>query len=288
MRPGAALVLALISVALPGCFTPDAERAVALMGARRLFSGPTGDDVVSLSVALVERPVGDRELNRELWELLNEQVVDADQRAVLAKNGFRVGRVGGSPPPALHNLICSEKSSCANPRRIQLRAGNPNTVLLGPAWSQCRFRLDQDGRASDAELGQAVCQLQVVPKLADDGRVTLRFTPFIKHGELKQKPVAVRTPGGELQWELQVAQEEEIYDWLAWEVSVDANDTVVIGTRADAPDTLGQRCFTQTETTAPVQRLLVLRVGRLLSDPAVKAESAHGGVALAIQAGLTE
>ena len=288
MRPGSALVLALVSAVLPGCFTPEAERAVALMGARRLFSGPTGDDVVSLSVALVERPVSDRSLNVELWELLNEQVVDSDQRAVLAKNGFRVGRVGGSPPPALHDLICSERNSCANPRRIQLRAGNPNTVLLGPAWAQCRFRLDREGKTSDADLGQAVCQLQVVPKLSDDGRVTLRFTPFIKHGELKQKPVAVRTPGGELQWELQIGQDEETYDWLAWEVTVDANDTVVVGTRPDAADTLGQRCFTQTETTVPVQRLLVLRVGRLLTDPAAKAESARGGLALAIQAGLAE
>ena len=68
MRPGVAVVLALLSAALPGCWTPDADRAAALMNARRLFSGPTGDDVVYLSVALVERPAGDLGVRWELAE----------------------------------------------------------------------------------------------------------------------------------------------------------------------------------------------------------------------------
>ena len=69
---------------------------------------------------------------------------------------------------------------------------------------------------------------------------------------------------------------------------MDANDTVVIGTPRDAPDTLGQRCFIQKDTTSAVQQLLVLRVGRQQTDPAAKAESQRGGVPLAIQAGLSE
>src|SRR5262249_38054965 len=117
MRPGLALVLALAS-ALPGCFTPDAERAAALIGGRPVCSGPPGDGVVYLSVAQVERPVGDRSLNQDLWEMVNEQVIDSDQRALLARNGFRAGRVGGSPPPALHRLICSESSCKVKPLGI--------------------------------------------------------------------------------------------------------------------------------------------------------------------------
>ena len=287
MRPGLALVLALVSASLPGCFTPDAERAVALFGPKRLFSGPTGDDVVWLSVALVERPAGDRLLNQDLWGLVNEQGLDSDLRTALARNGLRFGRVGGAPPPALHNLICSESSDGVTPRRIQLHAGNPNPVLLG-SWSKCSFQLDRDGRKSQLELGQALCQLQIVPRLSEDGRVTLRCTPFIKHGEVKQKPVAVRSESGELRWELQVSQDEETFSWLAWETTVDANDTIVIGTRSDAADTLGQRCFLQTEPTPSVQRLLVLRVGRVQSESGATIRGHGDSIPLAIQASLPE
>jgi len=288
MRPGTALTLALVSAALPGCFTADAERTASLCGMKRLFSGLTGDDVVALSVAVVERPIGDRALNQDLWELVDEGVLDSDRRALLGRNGFRVGGVGGSPPPALYALICSDQSCCDNPRRIQLRSGNAHSVPLGPVQATCVFHVDQDGRKSAVDLAQARCHLRVVPKLAQGGAVTLHFTPFIKHGDLKQKPVAVRTAGGELQWSLQFGQDEECYPGLAWEMTVGANDTVVIGTRPDAANTLGLRTFMQSETAAPVQRLLVLRVGRVLGDPRAKVDAEGDDVPLAIQAGLAE
>jgi hypothetical protein len=288
MRLGLAAVLALLSATLPGCFTPDGERDGALFGVKRLFGGPTGNDVVRLCVAVVERPVGDPTLDRDLWDLVDEQVLDSDRRLQLARNGFRVGRFGGAPPPALHALVSSERTCSASPQHIQLRAGNEHIVRIGPSSSQCRFRLDQDGQSTDVELAQALCQLRVVPTLANDGGVTLRFIPFVKHGPMKQKPVAVRTPGGELQWDLVVAQDEETYPWLAWEMTVDANDTVVIGSRPDAADTLGQRSFAQTEIAAPMKRVLVLRASRVLADPAAAATSQGRGVPLAIQAGLPE
>jgi hypothetical protein len=286
MRPGFAVVLALMIGTLPGCFTPDAARTTGLFGGHLPFSGPVGEDVVTLSVAQVERPVGDRTLNRDIWELVNEQVLDSDQRDVLAANGFRVGRVGGSPPPALHDLICSERSCRTKPLGIQLRAGNPHTVVLGAVRAQCQFQLDRDGQKVDVDLDKALCQLQVVPRLTGDGRVTLRITPFIKHGDLKQKPIPVRTAEGERRWDMQVAQDEETYSWLAWELTVDVNDTVVIGCCPDAATTLGERTFIETEATKSVQRLVVLRVSRLLADPTAKMESSPEGVPLAIQAGL--
>jgi hypothetical protein len=286
MRLGLAVVLALLSAALPGYFAPDGERTVALLGVKRLFGGPTGDDVVGLSVVVVERPAGDATLDRDLWEFVDEQVLDSDQRLQLARNGFRIGRFGGAPPPALHALITSEASCSTSPQRIQLRAGNRHSVPIGPRWSQCRFRLDQQGRPLDVELANALCQMRIVPKLGQEGGVTLRFSPFVKHGDTKQKPVAVRTSSGELQWDMLVGQDEEVYSWLAWEMTVGANDTVVIGTRPDAGDTLGRRTFVQTEAAAPMQRLLVVRVSRVLADPAAAAAAQPAAVPLAIQAGL--
>ena len=116
----------------------------------------------------------------------------------------------------------------------------------------------------------------------------LRFVPFVKHGEMKQKPVAVRTPGGELQWDMVVAQDEETYPWLAWEMTVGANDTIVIGGVSTLRTPWDSGTFAQTGGAEPVQRLLVVRASRVLADPAAGDSAERAEVPLAIQAGLAE
>jgi hypothetical protein len=286
MRPGLAVVLALVAASLSGCFAPDTERAKALFGANPLFSnGPTGDDVVQLRVAVLERSSGDRALNQELWQLVDEQVFDSDQKELLARNGFRVGRFSGSPPSALQNLLSSEKNCYGVPRCIMLRAGNPNTVSLGLPAPQSNFHLDLDGKKESVELRKAECQLQVVPVLSDNGRVMLRFTPSIKHGDLTNLFRPVRTPTGELEWKWE-PQKVETYSALAWELTVDADDTVLIGTYPEADDTLGRRCFLVAEEGRRLQRLLVLRVNRAPTESCLP-ETLTGGLPLAIQAGAS-
>jgi hypothetical protein len=281
MRPG--WWFALLGCALSsGCFTPDGQRQASLLAPRKLFSTQlTGDDVVHLYVALVERPAGDRAMNHNVWTFINENVVDSERKELLSENGFRIGRVG-SPPPALSELLRSERC-CANPRHIQMRAGNPTTLSLGPAWAKCSFHIRQDGRGTPVELGQASCQFTVVPTLADGGQVKLRFTPLIKHGEVKGLPRAGRTSAGELQWEMSVSQDSADYPWLAWDVTMEPTDMLVVGTVANADDTLGHRCFVQTESRTPTQRLLVVRVGRALQEAEAE-KNLSGGAPLALQA----
>jgi hypothetical protein len=102
----------------------------------------------------------------------------------------------------------------------------------------------------------------VVPGLTDDGRVTLRFTPEVRHGAPVMKPRPVQDPSGTKSWTLVRDQPTESYPWLGWDMTLRPNEFVVVGTLLDHPDTLGHRFFLHTETTAPVQRLLVIRVGR--------------------------
>jgi hypothetical protein len=291
MRHWQAVLLALLAGPLAGCHSVSGDRPADGPGLAPL-QGPTGDDVVQLYVALIERPARDPVVNGKLWEMVDEEsvrlerAVDPVHQALLADNGFRIGQVAGSPPAELYAMLNSARS-CANPRRISLHAGKTNDFALGPVWSHCQFQLQRNGRTTTVELDQARCQLEVVPTLGGDGRILLHFTPVIKHGRpgLATKPI--RDPSGTRYWEMQVEQDAETYAWLGWDLSVSENEYVLIGCRPDAPDTLGTACFVNTEAATPAQRLLVLRVGRALTDGPPADEATAAAAPLALQARWT-
>jgi hypothetical protein len=270
MRHCQAVVLALLAVPLAGCLTTPKPRPQEGAGLSP-FRGPTGKDVVQLYIALIERPARDPYLDDKVWELADEQgvrvdgVIDLLRKATLADNGFRVAQLAGSPPPELYRLLSSARS-CANPRCVTLHAGQPTPVHLGPICPECCFELHRDGGGESVELGQAHCLLEVVPTLDDGGRVVLHFTPTIRHGQTRLVTKPAVDPSGPRYWDLQAEQPTESYAWLGWDLSVGPNEYVLIGTRTDHPETLGARCFLRDEDPAPVQRLLVLRVGRALTD----------------------
>jgi hypothetical protein len=257
-------VLALLAGAVAGCFTGQPERSLSRLGPAGL-GRPAGADVVQIDVALVERPLGDRYLNGDLWQLADEQGVTLERKAVLEENGFRVGQVGGLPPAGLQALLTSPRS-CPDPHRLSVRAGNPTAVTLGPTWKACCFAVKQGAEAAAVELADAQCVLEIVPTLTDDGRTALRFTPHLRHGPPRMVPYATQDPSGWRRWECVARQAEEAYAVLSWELTVAPNEYVVVGTHLNKPDTLGQRCFAEEG----VQRLLVLRTGRPL--PAAPAD----------------
>src|SRR5262249_31000495 len=118
MRHGQARLLGLLTALLAGCATGKVPHAVTWLDHLRPFQGPTGPDVVSMQVALIERPVGDPYLNHELWAGADEQAIPLERKVVLEDNGLRVGQIGGIAPAKLLALLTSEKS-CINPRCLQ-------------------------------------------------------------------------------------------------------------------------------------------------------------------------
>jgi hypothetical protein len=239
--------------------------------------------VVRVDVAVVERPAGDRYLNGGLWEFADEQAVDLERKSALEDNGFRVGLIGGILPADLLALLTSDRS-CGPPRRIQVRAGNPAVVALGPQQARCAFTLQEGGRAVPVALEEARCELEVVPTPAEGGRMTLRFTPVIRHGATGRELRPVRDPSGEHRWDLEAKQPTETYASLAWEVTVTPEEYVVVGARLDRDDTPGQCFFLEDGAARLAQRLVVIRTGRMLPD-APAPEPGGGAPPLALQAG---
>jgi hypothetical protein len=259
MRLWAALLLGVLTALSAGC-AAGATRS-AWLPRRPLLQVPEGPDVVVLSVALLERPVGDRYFNGELWDSADEQAAALDRRQALEDNGFRVAQVGGIIPPRLQRLLTSPRS-CANPRRLYLHAGHPTTVTLGPAQADCRYVISTDGQQTPVALERAACTLLITPTLLRDGRTRLRFVPQVQHGETILVPEPTSDPAGIYKWELHEHRPAERYDALSWDVELAPNEWVLVGGRYDRPDSLGHRCFISKDPAAPGQRLLVIRAGR--------------------------
>lgn len=290
MRQGSALLLGLFVCALAGCAGAAPTQSTSWFNRFMRPAGPSGPDVVQMDVALIERPLGDSYLNRELWAVADEQVIAPEAQAMLEDNGFRIGQMGGITPAGLQNLLTSEQS-CINPRRLMCHAGKPTRLVLGPALPLCSYHVLNLGAATEVNLEQAECTVEVVPTLAADGRTTLRFVPQVQHGaaNLMPKPAADRSG-----WILTQDRPTERYPQIAWEVSLAPNEYVVVGGRFDRPGTLGNQSFVRTGEQPAMQRLLVIRTsrpGQALDEPApqIAAEEVprRRAPSLASQAALT-
>jgi hypothetical protein len=281
MRHCLVAALALAAASLTGCFTAPPDRALTRYDAKMPFTTLAGDDVAQLDVYLVERPFADACINREIWELADEQVLQ-DRKQVLEENGLRACVLGDSPPDSLQALLHSERS-CANPRRQRFHDGEPMQIVLGPSTPRLAIPLHQENGTTVIDLDQAQCLLQVTTRLTEGGQMVLQFAPQVRHGQQEGTPRPKQEPSGELRWAVQLGQPTETYPGLGWELTVAPNTYVAIGTRLDRPDTFGQCAFLNTEGLR-TQRLLVLRASRALAG--APAEEAHGQAApLALQAG---
>jgi hypothetical protein len=253
---------------LAGCIASKPAESESWLKRFQTLQGPTGPDVVQMDVALIERQVGDAYLNRDLWQVVDEQTLGPECKAALDDNGFRVGQVGGIPPAGLQAFLTSA-SSCANPRRIKLHAGNPTTLMVGSLRPACRFQIMQAGSEPvPVTLEQAQCTLVVLPTLTRDGHIRLHFDPQILHGETMLLPYPVPESS---RWVLQEQRPTERYPALGFEITVAPNEYVVVGGMLDKPETLGHQYFVCADGTRPGQQLLVIRAGRgageALPDP---------------------
>ncbi|MGE3806296.1 MAG: hypothetical protein AB7K24_16630 [Gemmataceae bacterium] len=284
MRRGWLLICALLASMLAGCLSTSSVRPKNWFERLRPFQGPTGPDVVTMDIAILDCPLGDHYINQELWSRADEQVIELERKALLEENGLRVGQVGGIAPAELQALLTSERTN-GKPRRIMLHAGHSTTIELGPPLPVCNIDVHAEGKDRALGIVEAECQFEVTPSLSKDGRTRLHFAPKIQHGAaaLIPRPAADRSC-----WEYRSQRPTETFTTLGWEVTLAPNEYVIIGGRYDRPGTLGHEFFLRKDGT-PAQKLIVIRTGR--SADAVEVADSSGGerkaAPLAIQAAYT-
>jgi hypothetical protein len=266
MRSLCAFLSALLFIVALGC-TTDGPRAKNWFSSLPAFRGPTGSDVVQLEWGLIERPVGDRYLNEDLWSLANEQVVPLEHKDLFESNGLRIAQLGGLLPSEFLEMVRSERSNPA-PQRQQVRAGRPTLLALGPVREECdctRPALINAMRVYPDFMFHAQFGITVTAALTDDNKVRLSFTPQVQHGIAKATIKAADDGSG---WTSSSQPTIDKYGELSWDATLASTEYLIIGGRLESSHCFGEEAFVRIDEPRPVQRLLVIRAARQVMTPA--------------------
>jgi hypothetical protein len=222
---------------------------------------------VQLEWGLIERPVGDRYLNEDLWSLANEQVVPLEQKDLFDFDGLRIAQMGGLLPSAFQDLVRSERSN-PSPQRKLVRAGKPTLLEIGPLRAECECGEPRPALLTglwppehQIHLVNAQFAIEVTATPADADKVQLSFTPQVRHGEAKPTIKPAEDGSG---WTSSSQATIDKYGELSWVVTLASTEYLIIGGRSESRNSFGKAAFLRIDEPRPVQRLLVIRVARQL------------------------
>lgn len=274
--------------------------AIAGVGCERLLthgdqpSAPTiarslapiaSSDGLYVESILLERPAGDAFLDRELWDAVLP-AGSPEKRTLLSENGLRAGLLTGNIPTAFQTLIESEADTVDSHARTFNIRKEAVVPTVGPV-DPCRFSILSDlaGAPQSIELKQARCGILLKPQHTGDGRVRVYCEPQIQHG-VRQEWYRPTEDGTQLTKHEEVPLER--YPPCSFEVTLGADDYLVIGWSAAKPASLGSVMFGVEAEGRPRQRVLVIRARQMapagprdlkpitgpLTRPAVAAQAA--------------
>jgi hypothetical protein len=250
---------AVICAAAAGCLP---HRANAPPPTARSL-GPSGDGVYVQSV-LLERPLGDPLIDRELWAAGLPAARDAT-RALLSENGLRAVVLGGNLPAGFRRALATE-SDTVNPHGLTFATRKDAVIPTAGPTDPCDYEVltALGGKRSPVSLRQARSGVLVRPEPAADGRVKVWCEPQVQYGERQDwlRPTADGT-----QFVMPRELPQERYPGLGFDVLLAPGEFLVIGWPADQPGTLGSAMFGVEAGGRPRQRVLVIRAGRG-GDPA--------------------
>lgn len=252
----------LVIASMCGCTLMENEHSTSALRPFPTADAGPGGKVVHLDVAVIEQPIGDLYINKELWEQTDQHVVDLDKQVVLDENGFRVGQVVGTPPERLCALLMSERS-CPRPRRRVTPSGSVIAQELSQVRPHAEFHVFENDKTTAVTLDDVASQLDIQATQREDGATRLRFTPKLQYGQAG--PIYRSSGTG---WTLDVKKPAQTFPAASWQVDLQANDLLVIGALLDRQDTLGFHAFVD-EGLTPLQRLLVIRAHATSADEEV-------------------
>ena len=238
---------------LSGCLWPEQAEHSSFM--KRFQEKTISPDHALIEVAILERPVGDDYINRDVWKSTDELLVDSERRAALEENGFRIGQLVGPTSGDLQEKLLN-RQCCSNPKALIFPAGKTMPIILGSILAQSSYDIVRQKLRTEVNLDQVRYCLDMKAQFMSDGRTKLTFTPKVENGEATLPFEAL--PDRQ-RWEVRIERASKKYPELSWEVTLGPNQYFFVGARIDREGTLGLTSFTQMEGDFGVQRLLVIR-----------------------------
>jgi hypothetical protein len=249
----------LVILALVGCTPLQSGRTRSLWDTYNplgLVSPTTRDKIVVRSV-LVEQPLGDPYLTRDLWSG-TLSALSADTSALLAENGLRVGVFPSNPPGELLSRINNEDSAL-KPNEGTVTVGEAKILGTNGPIDRAMFRtvMEIGAEPTAHELPAAEFAFNLTPTLVDGGKLKLTFEPRVQHGN-KQGWLRPTLDGTGFSWLDSKSQER--FGKLSFDVIVSPGEYVLIGSTEQSIDKLGGAALISEASSR--MRVLVVRAWR--------------------------
>lgn len=241
----------------------SSEPAAAIVADRPRAAPKT----IPLELVFVRHDEHDPVLRDELWNLADEQVLDAPLRRRLQANGLRVGVVTAQLPPHLADRFLPPAVSSGetlpaalpdNPalvrHMLRLLPGRSSDVMAATGLEELVL-LENDGESVRGKTYHDASTLFAMRSWpAADGRVRLNLSPTIKHGPVERSWV-----GEEGMFRLEAGQRRDALAGLTFETTVPMGSMIIVGCVGEPASTAGDAFFRDRAGARSGQRLLAIR-----------------------------
>jgi hypothetical protein len=272
-----AMGLALVGCALsqsalrPKSETPSVGSGGQVIAAKRC----------RLDVVILTRPEGDAVLDRVLWQVADEQVLEPTRRRALEANGLRIGRVIGDLPPEVEALLTARPPDQPDVMTLVNPDGTESQVdpSHAPAREELTLLLSHpDGKSTGKAYRDAKAYLRLTATHGDGpDDVALRVAPEIHHGPRRQGFGMMPTGGMPTPREFRIVsgQAEETFGDLAATLELKPGQIAAIGVQPGRPGSLGDVLFRRPDGTSDrmLQSVVLVWASRAEGDSAALATS---------------
>lgn len=232
--------------------------------ARSLAPAIPADALIVESV-LLERPLGDPFLDRGLWADARA-TWSPERRELLARNGLQAGVLVGNLPAELQDILGNAAES-VDPHFMTFNNRKEAVIpTAGPnAKSEFDLIADLAGQPESISLTDARCGILVRPQALGEGKVKVWCEPQIQHGQ----PLELFKPSQDgTQFTRYEETPTEKYPDLGFDLTLRADECLVIGCIAAEVDSLGRALFEVESNGHPRQRVLIIRARQVNVNPA--------------------
>lgn len=241
------------------------------------FDATMQRDTIVLELAFVRLSTLQEKQLVEVWSKMDEQCLPIEVRRRLEANGVRAGVANaGLPTRVLDWVAESERRLAEDPleqagvasdvdlhfRRLTLRPHQPKEVIVKTRREEPLIVLHQTERLRGRTYENPELQLELSGSMSVTGRVDLRLTPIISHGEASKRVVSQRSA---MRFEYQHAR--EVFQDLVMPLALSTDQLMMI-TASPVPKGLGEALFTTIGPDQQPQRVVMLvRVVSTPGDP---------------------
>jgi hypothetical protein len=254
------LGLALLSAVGPGCRWLSATRTERAEPPHTTAEKRFASERVVLDYRLIDQPAGDPFATDRLWTIARNPL-SHETTALLAENGLRVGLVSGVIPPEFTERVAGERYAL-DPRAIVTRFHEEKILPInGPIATAEVAIVSEIGQPARPETWlEAECGLSATARPGRDGGATVEFQLVAQSGRKQSwlRPNGDRT---KFVWDQQKTRTE--LTGLAWTLTPDRGDFLVIGPTASPAGTLGELFFFDRQIDRARQRFFVVRINHI-------------------------